>query len=86
MYSCDGKAAFYHYIRPPCHMITQEALLIIISVLNLVVLLLNIFVETVINFFQDSLITERAKQHLFCNIINVFTVTFNASVLNKNAN
>ncbi len=57
------------------------------------VVTLNIFEETVIHFFQDSLINKRTKeQHLFgilFRIINVLTVTFdqlNASLLNKSIN
>ncbi len=56
------------------------------------VVLHNIFVETVMYFiFLDS---QMNRQHLFeieifCNIINVFTVTFdqfNASLMNKSIN
>ncbi len=60
------------------------------------VVLLHIFVETVTPLiFQDSLINTISKeQHLFqieifCNILNVFTVTFdrfNVYLLNKNIN
>ncbi len=55
--------------------------------------LLNIFVETTMVFLSILCLRESSKvQHLFelkifCNIINVFTVTFdqlNASLLNKN--
>ncbi len=59
-----------------------------------IVVLLNISVETVMHFiFQDSQMNGNIskEQHLFeteifCNIINVFTVTFhqfNASLMNK---
>ncbi len=57
------------------------------------VVLHNIFVETVIYlFFQDSQINRKFKRTafirniIFCNIINVCTVTFdqfNAYLLNK---
>jgi len=60
-------------------------------------LLLNIFEETnmvcdTFFFFQDSLMNRKFKRtafieiELFCNIINVYTVTFdklNASLLKK---
>ncbi len=59
--------------------------------------LLNIFVENVIFFFflLDSLMNGKHKRttfiwnDIFCNIINVFTVTFeqfNASLLNNSIN
>ncbi len=52
------------------------------------VVLLNILVETVMHFFQDSLMNKKFKRtaFIFCNIINVFTITFetfNVSLLNK---
>ncbi len=60
---------------------------LLLSVLKTVVLP-NFFVET--NFFQDSSINKELKSNylidIFCNIINVFTVTFdqlNVSLLNK---
>ncbi len=57
--------------------------------------MLNIFVETAIHFFQDSLMKNSSKQpHLFeievfCNIIHFLTVTFdqfNAILLNNSIN
>ncbi len=56
-------------------------------------MLLHIFVETMMHFYsQDSLMNRKFKRphlfeiEIFCNIINVFTVTFDqfdASLLNK---
>ncbi len=52
------------------------------------VVLLNIFVETTIYFFQAFLLNRKHlfERETFYNIINTFTVTFdqiNASLLNK---
>ncbi len=66
----------------------------LLSMLKTVVLH-NIFVETVIIlFFRILWWIESSKEHLFeiesfCNIINIFTVTFdqfNASLMNKSIN
>ncbi len=70
-----------------CWFAAQEIFLIIINVEKQQ---LNIFVETMIHFFNQDF--DKCKKHLFeteifCNIINIFTVTFyklNASLLNKN--
>ncbi len=61
----------------------------LLSMLKIVVLL-NIFVETLIYTFQDYLMKK--KQHFFeretfCYIVNVFTFNqFNAFLLNKTIN
>ncbi len=39
--------------------------------------MLNIFVKTVLHFFQVSLMKRKLKTEINCNIVNVFTVTFN---------
>jgi len=42
-------------------------------------MLLNIFVETLISIFQDSLVNRKFRRSafiVFYNIINIFTVTF----------
>ncbi len=62
-----------HYLY---HMILKKHYLLLLMLK--IVVLLNIFEETVILFFQDSLINCSKQQHLFkieifCNIINVFT-------------
>ncbi len=41
------------------------------------------------SFFQDSLNCIYLKKYIFCNVINIFTVTvdqFNAYLLNKSIN
>ncbi len=53
--------------------------------------LLNISVETMIHFYQDSLMNRKLKKNidLKWKCINIFTVTldqFNASLLNKSIN
>ncbi len=94
----------HHFSSLQCHMILQKSFYVylllkkhfwLLSMLKTVVLL-NIFVEIVIHFiFQDSLMNRKFKRTVFfeieivCNIVNVFTITFNqlnASLLNKSIN
>ncbi len=57
------------------------------------VVMFNVFVETVIHFFQDSLLNRKFKEQnwfqieLFCKIINAFIVTFDQiKIIIKNKN
>ncbi len=45
------------------------------------VVLLNIFVETVIHFFQDYVMNLK---YIFCDIINVSTATFGVIIIMYN--
>ncbi len=64
-----------------CHMILQKSFLYADLVLNktfiiIIVVLLNIFVETIIQFFQNSVMNRKFKRTAFVwsNIINVSSV------------
>ncbi len=81
IYFCDGKAEFSAVISPAFS-------LVIVTVLSL--LLHFIFFSSGILWWIGSLKEWLLfKIEIFCNIINVFTLTFyqfNASLLNKSIN